>query len=162
MEDLAIRDAGEGEIDALARVWHDSWRDAHLGIVPEGLTRLRTLENFRDRMAAAFPHVRVAGPRGAPVGFHILKDDELSHLFVAAPARGTRVAAALTADAEAGIARAGHATAWLACTVGNTRAARFYEKVGWRRVRTEPYLCETSEGPFPLDVWRYEKRLLPA
>jgi hypothetical protein len=26
-------------------------------------------------------------------------------------------------------------------------------------VRTQPYLAETSEGPFELDVWRYEKAL---
>lgn len=57
---------------------------------------------------------------------------------------------------------AGVQVAWLACDVGNERGARFYGKCGWHRVRTEIYQCETSEGPFPLDVWRYEKVLSPA
>jgi ribosomal protein S18 acetylase RimI-like enzyme len=40
------------------------------------------------------------------------------------------VAAALIADAEAMLAEHGVEMAWLACAVGNNRAARFYEKSG--------------------------------
>jgi hypothetical protein len=43
--------------------------------------------------------------------------------------------------------------------VGNHRAARFYEKSGWRLAGTVVDPAETSSGPFPLEVWRYEKRL---
>jgi RimJ/RimL family protein N-acetyltransferase len=50
-------------------------------------------------------------------------------------------------------------TGWLSCAIGNHRAARFYEKSGWRRVGVVIYQAETSTGPFPLEVWRYEKRL---
>jgi hypothetical protein len=49
--------------------------------------------------------------------------------------------------------------AWLACAIGNARAARFYEKSGWAMARVETVPTETSEGLFPLEVWRYEKRL---
>jgi ribosomal protein S18 acetylase RimI-like enzyme len=87
------------------------------------------------------------------------KGDELYQLFVSAPARGSGVAAALIADAEARLAEAGVETAWLACAIGNERAARFYEKSGWRRVGTMINYAETSDGVFPLEVWRYEKRL---
>jgi GNAT superfamily N-acetyltransferase len=156
---MAIRDAEASETDALARLWYDGWQDAHATIVPEGLRRVRTLASFRERMAAAMPGVRVAGPQGTLAGFHIVKDDELYQLYVAPAARGTGVAAILLADAEARLRDCGVETAWLACTVGNNRAARFYEKCGWRRMATEPYLAETSEGPFELDVWRYEKPL---
>lgn len=156
---MILRDADPSELDALARLWHDSWRDAHLAIVPAELTRLRTLENFQERMATMLPHVRVAGPLGRPSGFHFIDGDELSHFFVAAAHRGTGVAPALLDDAETQLRNAGAATAWLACDVGNARAARFYEKCGWERIRTEVYPCETPAGPFPLDVWRYEKPL---
>jgi ribosomal protein S18 acetylase RimI-like enzyme len=155
---MEIRDAHPSERDALARLWHEGWQDAHAAIVPPALARLRTLESFRDRLAAC-ADIRAAGPKGAPLGFAVIKDDELYQLFVARAARGTGLAAALTDDAEARLAAAGVRTAWLACTVGNERAARFYEKAGWRRVGTEPYLAETSEGPYRLDVWRYEKAL---
>jgi ribosomal protein S18 acetylase RimI-like enzyme len=99
------------------------------------------------------------GPAGEPVGFCIVRGDELYQLFVSAPSRGSGVAAALIADAEARLSENGVATAWLACAIGNARAARFYEKSGWRRVGTVVDHLETSEGTFPLEVWRYEKSL---
>ena len=61
------------------------------------------------------------------------------------------------ADAEARLAAAGVVTAWLACAIGNDRAARFYEKSGWRRVGVVVEPAETSAGPYPMEVWRYEK-----
>jgi GNAT superfamily N-acetyltransferase len=160
---MLVRAAEEAEIDHLAQVWFDGWQDAHAQIVPAELIRLRTLESFRDRLRAALPNVRVAGPSGAPVGFSIVKGDELYQLFVSAEARGSGVAAALIADAESRLSAGGVDTAWLACAIGNERAARFYEKCGWRRVGTMINLAETSMGTFPLEVWRYEKSLtLPA
>ena len=156
---FSVRAADEAEIDQLAQIWHDAWHEAHAAIVPAGLTRLRTLESFKQRMRAALPTVRVAGPTGAPVGFSIVKGDELDHLFVAAEARGTGAAVALIEDAERRMADRGVNVAWLACAIGNHRAARFYEKRGWRRVATVTHHAETSEGDFPLQVWRYEKTL---
>jgi hypothetical protein len=41
---MDVRDAEEVEIDQLAKLWYDGWRDAHARIVPEQLTRLRTHE----------------------------------------------------------------------------------------------------------------------
>jgi ribosomal protein S18 acetylase RimI-like enzyme len=87
----------------------------------------------------------------------MLKGDELYQLYVSAQARGSGVAAALMADAEARLAEAGVATAWLACAIGNERAARFYEKCGWRRAGTMINELDTPDGMFPLEVWRYEK-----
>jgi len=157
---INIRPAEQTEVDELAQVWFDAWRDAHAQIVPAELARLRTLENFRERMQKELPKVRVAGSPGEPVGFCLVKDDELYQLFVAAPARGTGVAAALMADGEALLAESGVETAWLACAIGNERAARFYEKCGWRRTGTMTNEAETSEGTFLLQVWRYEKTLI--
>jgi GNAT superfamily N-acetyltransferase len=156
---MNVRHAEESELDHLAKLWHDGWRDAHASLVPAELARLRTLESFRERLEAGLENVRVAGPRGRPDGFSMVKGDELYQLFVAAAARGTGLAAELLSDAEARIAAEGVETAWLACTIGNDRAARFYEKNGWRRVGTMVAQLETSEGPFPLEVWRYEKRV---
>jgi ribosomal protein S18 acetylase RimI-like enzyme len=55
----------------------------------------------------------------------------------------------LIADAEARLAQHGVETAWLACAVGNYRAARFYEKSSWHRAGTFVISSETSKGPFP-------------
>jgi GNAT superfamily N-acetyltransferase len=158
---MDVRDPQRHELDHLARLWFDGWQDAHAEIMPAELARLRTLESFRDRLDAAFADIRVVGPSGAPAGFSIVKGDELYQLYVSAPARGSGVAAALIDDVEARLAERGVETAWLACAIGNHRAARFYEKRGWRQVATMAYRAETPNGEFGLEVWRYEKSLTP-
>jgi GNAT superfamily N-acetyltransferase len=157
---MKVRAAQEEELDRLAGIWYDGWHESHARLVPERLTRLRTLPSFRERLQAALPNIRVAGPLGEPLGFCIVQGDELYQLFVAPAARGSGVAAVLTADAEARIRCSGARVAWLACAIGNERAARFYEKCGWSRAGTMVNDAETSEGPFPLTVWRYEKLLI--
>jgi ribosomal protein S18 acetylase RimI-like enzyme len=159
---MQVRSAGTAEIDHLARLWHEVWHESHAPLMPPELTRLRTLESFRERLQAALPDIQVAGPVGAPVGFCVLNGDELYQLFVSRQARGSGLAAALIADAEARLGERGVETAWLACAVGNNRAARFYEKCGWRLAGTFLNPAETSSGPFALEVWRYEKRLTRA
>ncbi|MGH7710090.1 MAG: GNAT family N-acetyltransferase [Gemmatimonadaceae bacterium] len=156
---MRVRDAEEAEISHIAQIWYDGWHDAHVHLVPPELTRLRTLDSFTNRIAAALPDVRVIGPLGAPVGFCIVQGDELYQLFVSAAARGSGVAAALIDDAEARLSKNGVETAWLACAIGNERAARFYEKRGWHRTGIVVHHPETSQGTFPLEVWRYEKPL---
>jgi len=156
---MEVRAAEEAEIDHLAKVWYDGWQDAHAEIVPAELARLRTLNSFRERLQAALPNIRVVGPSCAPVGFCIVQGAELYQLFVAAPSRGSGIAAALIADAEARLSERGVETAWLACAIGNERAARFYEKCGWHQAGTMVNDLETGNGMFPLEVWRYEKSL---
>jgi len=156
---LHVRAAGEREIDHLAKLWYDGWQDAHAQIIPGELRRRRTLASFRQRLEAALSDTRVVGPRGAPAGFCIIKDDEVYQIYVSAQARGSGAARILMADAEARLLKAGVETAWLACAIGNRRAARFYEKCGWCRAGVVSYQAETSNGTFPLEVWRYEKSL---
>lgn len=159
---MKVRRAEENEIGQLARIWYDGWQDAHAGIVPDELKRDRTLESFGPRIKALLADVGVVGEVGAPVGFYMLKDDELYQLYVAAAGRGKGVAAALIADAEARLAQNGVKTAWLACAIGNDRAARFYEKSGWRRVGSMTNHLELASGPYELETWRYEKHLAPS
>ncbi len=159
---MSVRAAGDADVERLARLWWAGWHDAHAAIVPAELTRLRTLDNFRDRMRTALPAVRTIGAAREPIGFHYVTGDELNQFYVAAEARGSGVAGVLMADAEAQMSARGVETAWLACSIGNLRAARFYEKSGWRLAATASVLSETSAGPYPLDIWRYEKRLAPA
>ena len=151
-----IRDARAAEAGGLAEIWWQGWQDAHSAILPHELARLRTLESFHERISANLHNVRVAGPQGAPLGFAMLKADELDQLYVAADARGTGVAGALMVDSFARLRAAGAKVAWLACAIGNDRAARFYEKWGWRNAGTMVSNLPTPEGIFSLKVWRFE------
>jgi len=154
---MTARPAEPSESGVLTHLWYDGWQDGHAAVVPDALTRARTLEDFAERMSARLADVRVVGPHGAPLGFAMLKGDELHQFYVASEARGTRVAAALMMDAEAQLSARGVETAWLACAVGNARAARFYEKSGWHLARTMISHLDTVDGPFDLEIWRYEK-----
>ena len=156
---MHVRSAVNMEADALAKLWFDGWQDAHAAILPAELRRLRTLESFKERLLRGLSEVRVVGPLGAPLGFCMLKEDELYQLFVSTEARGTGVAAFLMTNGEARLAEKGVETAWLSCAIGNHRAARFYEKSGWRNTGNYVTTVETTDGPFELEVWRFEKRV---
>ena len=155
-----VRAAQASDLEELTTIWADGWHFAHAAIVPAALTRLRTRESFRDRLRAELDAVRVVGESRGPIGFAMVRGAELYQFYVAAHARGSGAAAALMQDVEAHMAASGVRHAWLGCAVGNDRAARFYEKCGWRRAATVRVESETSEGPFALDVWKYEKALI--
>lgn len=159
---MQTRAADHAEFDALLQLWMTGWADGHAGLLPAEFTRLRTLEDFRTRMRKMYRTMRVLGRVGEPLGFHNVKDDELDQLYVSARARGTGTAAALLADAESHLVAGGTRIAWLACAIGNERAARFYERHGWQRIGVMTHHPETPEGPVPLQVWRYEKEIGPA
>lgn len=161
MNVISIRDALLTEIGSLAKLWYDGWQDAHARILPEKLARLRTLESFEQRLERCLARVRVAGPAGTALGFCMIRGDELYQLYVSSKARGSGVAAALIVDAETRLSESGVRLAWLGCAIGNDRAARFYEKCGWRRSGVVTEQLEVPNGTFPLEVWRYEKSLPP-
>jgi ribosomal protein S18 acetylase RimI-like enzyme len=156
---MVVRDAKISEIDPLAKIWFDGWQDAHAQLLPAELARLRTLKSFRERLVAALDRVRVVGPVDAPIGFCITKDSELYQLYISSDARGAGLASVLILDAEVRLKQGGVHKAWLACAIGNERAARFYEKRGWSRTGTVIDHLEVTSGTFPLEVWRYEKLL---
>ena len=52
-------DAEPGDADALARLWSDGWRDGHDGLLPAGLIRYRTPQNFGEpRFRQYFPETQ--------------------------------------------------------------------------------------------------------
>jgi GNAT superfamily N-acetyltransferase len=153
------RSADELEIEALSHLWHAGWTEAHAHLMPPIFAQLRTPERLAVRLREHLRHLRVVGPAGAPSGFCIVNGDELYQLYVAAGARGSGAAAALIGEAEERWFGSGVPRAWLACAIGNDRAARFYEKSGWTRAGEMISMLDTPTGPYPYKVWRYEKPL---
>ncbi|TDP95195.1 GNAT family N-acetyltransferase [Labedaea rhizosphaerae] len=132
-----LRFATPADAEAIARIWHAGWQDAHLGNVPDELITARTPDSFVERAvdraanADAEAKTVVADVDGAVAGFIMVLDDEVEQVYVDASFRGGAVAPALLAEAERLVAAGGHDTAWLAVVAGNTRARRYYERHGW-------------------------------
>jgi GNAT superfamily N-acetyltransferase len=154
---IAVRKATSDDVEAVARIWHVGWIDGHLGHVPPELVRYRdNQEQFAPRARARLDTMWVAQLGGRPVGFVVVKADEVEQLFVEEAARGTGVAVMLLRKGEAEIRSAGHRRAWLAVVAGNQRARSFYSREGWRDSGPFTYLAETPAGPFAVPSHRYE------
>ncbi len=154
-----IVDLKAADVPAVAEVWHTGWHASHAEITPPALTRLRTKADFERRLGAARFPVHVAKDGGDVLGFVATIDTQLYQIFVAKSAQGKGVAAALMDTATQQIRSSGGQTMWLSCAVGNQRAIAFYEKTGWRNQGENVVSVDTSEGPFDLNVLRFEKTL---
>ena len=89
---VTLRPAVADDVDAIAEVWHQGWRDGHLGHVPDALLPHRGLVHFRERVPSRLPTTTVATIGSTVVGFVTVHEDEAEQVYVAASARGGGVA----------------------------------------------------------------------
>jgi GNAT superfamily N-acetyltransferase len=153
-----LRPATSDDVEAVAIVWHQGWRDGHLGHVPDALLPHRGLVHFRERVPPRIPITTVATIASTVVGFVTVHEDEAEQVYVAEHARGGGTANALLRHAEQVIAER-FETAWLAVVAGNSRARRFYERNGWRDAGGFDYGAEIRGGEVLVPCRRYEKRV---
>jgi putative acetyltransferase len=146
-----IRPAAYADTATLVRVWHDAWHDAHDGHVPPGLVAARTRATFEERVDALLPRALVAEVDGRVAGFVTVEGDELELLFVDAEFRGTGVAVALVAAAEA------HGATWLSVVAGNARARRFYERQGYADAGPDRETVTVAGSAYLVEGRRYVK-----
>ena len=158
---MRLRPARAGDAEALAALWHEGWHAAHAATMPPALVAMRTRDAFAARTPGLLEGAVVAEDAGL-AGFCAVRQDEVYQLYVRPAAQGTGAAAALLAEGEARIARAGFASAWLLCAEGNARARRFYERQGWRSAGAEEADLDGAPGgpPFRTRVLRFGKRPL--
>ncbi|MGH9382012.1 MAG: GNAT family N-acetyltransferase [Thermoanaerobaculia bacterium] len=156
---MTLRRARPDDAAEVGEIWHQGWRDGHLGHVPEGLVAVRTGESFHARAADRVGETTVAVVDGAVAGFVMIVDDEVEQVFVAADHRGTGIADVLLEEAERLVGENGHTRAWLAVVAGNVRARRFYERNGWSDDGLFDYEARTEQGPIIVPSHRYVKDL---
>jgi GNAT superfamily N-acetyltransferase len=152
-----LRPAAPEDVPAIAAVWHDGWRDGHLGHVPDALVAVRTPESFRTRAAERVADTTVAVDEGGVAGFIMVTRDEVEQVYVAAGRRGTGLAGLLLEEAERQVAANGYHRAWLAVAPGNERARRFYARSGWVDDGPFVYAASTADGTVDVPVHRYVK-----
>lgn len=155
-EAMDFRKALAEDITPVAQMWHTGWHTGHAAHVSAALVAVRTPQEFQDRTRAHLAETTVAEVQGALAGFYMLKEDELYQFYIDSGFRGTDAATRQMAQVEHEMKGR---VAWLACAVGNARAAAFYEKCGWVRQGTFVYTVETADGPMEVDEWRYAKDL---
>jgi GNAT superfamily N-acetyltransferase len=153
-----VRPAVAGDVEAIAAVWHQGWREAHLGHLPPAIEPHRRRADFRRRAKADLPAITVAADDGGLVGFVTVHDDEVEQLYVAPPARGRGVADDLLRHGEHVIGER-FGLAWLAVIAPNARARRFYGRNGWRDAGPFTYEAAAGEGAVAVPAHRYEKAL---
>lgn len=90
---LELRRASVADVEVITRIWHQGWRDGHLGHVPRAILPHRSRAAFRRRVPDQVPDTVVAVLGGQVVGFITVRDDEIEQLYVAEAARGTGTAA---------------------------------------------------------------------
>jgi GNAT superfamily N-acetyltransferase len=154
-----IRRADASDISRLAALYHAVWHETQAPFMPQAEIARRSLEFFLERMTGLLQSTLVAEQNGALVAFAAWKGQLFGQLFVDAPRRGTCIASSLLRASEIEMVKEGAAEAELHCVIGNERARRFYERMGWHhrgrimvQVAGEP---ETAEVPF----WRMTKVL---
>jgi GNAT superfamily N-acetyltransferase len=153
-----LRPAGPGDVDVVAGIWHRGWPDGHRGHVPDALVEVRRhLDDFRPLVAARLDRTTVAVAGPVTVGFVMVHDDEIEHIYVVEFARGRGVADALLAHGEA-VVGARYDRAWLAVVAGNSRARRFYERRGWSDAGPYDNPAPVADGRIvSVPTRRYEK-----
>lgn len=87
-EAAVLRPARPGDVAAVARIWGEGWVDAHLGHVPAALVAARTPTSFAERARDRVVDTIVAERHGAVVGFVMLDEDQVDHLYLDRAARG--------------------------------------------------------------------------
>jgi len=154
-----IRAATPEDVPALAAIWFAGWHKAHHDTLPADLRQHRTEASFAARLAAELHAVRVIDCEGQAKGFAILRGPEVYQFYIALDLVGTGAAQVLMKDAEAEIRAQGFDAAILNCADGNDRAARFYQKAGWRSTGLVDIEVDAGGRPFPIRARRFEKTL---
>lgn len=156
MELTPLTSAG---VKATASLWYRGWALGHLGVVPDALAQLRTLDDFEARLLARMDTAWIAGPPDAPDGFVRIIGDEVDQFYVEPDAVGRGLGRRLIQATQAKMHDAGVVRAWLWCAAGNARGEGFYTAMGWENCGVHQAALETSGAAFHLDVIRFEKTL---
>jgi GNAT superfamily N-acetyltransferase len=130
-ESAMIRRADASDISRVAALYHAVWHETHAPFMPQAEIIHRSMGFFIERMTALLQSTLVTELNEEVVAFSAWRGQHLGQLFVAVSHRGTHVASSLLTAAEIEMAKEGVVEAELHCAVGNDRARRFYERMGW-------------------------------
>jgi GNAT superfamily N-acetyltransferase len=154
-----IRRAHASDILEIAALYHAVWHETQAPFMPVAERTRRSMEFFKDRMAALLQTTLLEEQNGAVAAFSAWKGRLLGQIFVAVPHRGSSIASGLLTASEVEMAKEGTAEAELHCVVGNERARRFYERMGWLQQGEIMEQVAGQHGLVDVRFWRMTKVL---
>ncbi|GJD60190.1 GNAT family N-acetyltransferase [Methylobacterium frigidaeris] len=157
----AIRPADERDLVSVASVYHRVWHETHGPHMPQAERDARDEIFFLDPMTNLMPNVILCEDEHAVVGFAAWTGTRLGQIFLDASVRGSGFAQRLMEAAERGLRNQDVLEAELRCLVGNMRARRFYERVGWHVSETVAEAVRGDVDGERRDFWVMRKRLIP-
>jgi GNAT superfamily N-acetyltransferase len=155
------RRAIPSDLPEIVKLYHCVWHETHAPLMPAEEGARRTPAFLAERMVALLPYTLVLEKDGAMAGFSAWSGRLIGQVYVAARYRGSGVGAALMAATERAMAGEGIAEAELCCILGNDRALRFYERMGWRHDGIGRTGVAGPDGETEIGFWRMRKRLAP-
>src|SRR5579871_1038263 len=155
-----IRRAQASDIPQLAILYHAVWHETQAPFMPHAEIARRSLQFFAARMRSLLSSTLVAEQNGEIAWFSAWQGPLLGQLFVASQYRGTNIATDLLKTSEIEMAEAGVVVAELHCVVGNDRARRFYEHMGWRHGGTITEQVAGERDQVNVPCWRMTKSVL--
>jgi hypothetical protein len=157
---ISLRGAMPGDLEAIARIWHQGWFDGHLGHVPDVLLPYRRLADFRLRVPGRIEATTVATEDSRVVGFLTVHDDEVEQVYLAESARGGGAAGALLEEGERRIAARFDAASARGRRGQRARLPFLCPQRMARDAGGIEYPAEAGRGHIPVAARRYEKRLV--
>lgn len=138
-----LRRDSHSDVPKVAAFYHAIWHETHAVFMPCAEVNRRSISFFQDLMSALVHSTLIDERDGMLAGFSSWTGDLLGPLYVASLHRGSPVAMDLISATEMEMAKDGTLVAELHCVVGNNRARRFYERMGWQH---EGDVCERVAG----------------
>ncbi len=154
-----VRAAQTADVASIAELYHRVWHATHGPAMPEAERARRDQAAFMARVSDLMPDIVVAEEAGELAGFAAWTGGLLGQIFVDDAYRGTGVAQELLHTAETRMASQGVSVAELHCLVGNIRARRFYERLGWTLTTVQSESVEGDPGDDTRDFWIMQKRV---
>jgi GNAT superfamily N-acetyltransferase len=154
-----IRRARASDIGEVATLYHSVWHETQAPFMPPVEIAHRSLEFFVNRMTGLLASTLVTQQNGTIAAFSAWRGNLLGQLFVATGHRGTGIAPTLLTAAEIEMAKEGTIKAELHCVVGNERARRFYERMGWTSQGTIMEYVAGEHTQIEVPFWRMLKVL---
>jgi GNAT superfamily N-acetyltransferase len=154
-----VRKALIADVPQVASLYHSVWHETQAAFWPRAECLRRSPEFFIERMTRMVPTTLVGEYQAAVVALAAWEEDHLLSFYFAKAHRGTGMAEALLAATEEAMRKEGTTEAKLDCGIGNSRARRFYERMGWVYRNDISKLVLNGSAEIGVPFWRMTKSL---